>query len=396
MTRRRVGTNVSQLNLRPLPTVRLAWGILVHWHMHVLMCTNYPRHFDTISAVIVYAHVQRLSTWTSDSSDNEFSSPWGSGSTWSRVSDLQDTAGRENTTNPYHTSTSPRSTADADDGRGSVDWTKATPVPTKRSRSSNENLSPGSCGTNRGARGRRLSHPEAARETIGDGPVAFCCQADIPEDSRCLHTGLEGKSWVPGGSVTWQPGKRRARRIEADTGARGTFPFPGLARPLSYSSKSSSCRTCCDDNASVYSVQVTSDGRGILTASRDSTITLWNAQTRKVVHRFGHPRLSVRARPILSGLAASGDEPRWSRGDSRFEQGYSCGEVFAGTTGGEVRAWKLGSRFPHRVFKPARHHDGFEVTCVAGNRDGAMFASADSSGKICVQSATTGGRNFDS
>lgn len=267
-------------------------------------------------------------------------------------------------------------------------------IPSKRSRSSTAPLSPGSCGTSRAARGRRLSHRKAARQTIRDGPVAFLSQTDVPEDTGgCLHKGPEGKSWVPGGSVTWQPGKRRARRIEANTEANYVFPLSNLARPLSYSSKPSPCRACRGDGASVYSVQVTSDGRGILTASRDSTVTLWDAQTRTVMHRFGHSRLSVRARPILSGLAASGGDelPRWSRGDGRFEQGYSSGEVFAGTTDGEVRAWKLGSRFPHRVFKHARRHNGFEVTCVAGSRDGVMFASADSSGKVCVQSATAEG-----
>lgn len=96
---------------------------------------------------------------------------------------------------------------------------------------------------------------------------------------------------------------------------------------------------------------------------------------------------------MFAGAASSGggELPRWSGRSGRFEEGYSAGEVFAGTTDGEVRAWKIGSLFPHRMFKPVRRHEGFEVTCIAGSRDGMMLASADSSGKVCLQLATAGG-----
>lgn len=96
---------------------------------------------------------------------------------------------------------------------------------------------------------------------------------------------------------------------------------------------------------------------------------------------------------LFAGAASSGggELPRWSGRSGRFEEGYSAGEVFAGTTDGELRAWKIGSLFPHRMFKPVRRHEGFEVTCVATSRNGMMLASADSSGRVCLQSATAGG-----
>lgn len=73
----------------------------------------------------------------------------------------------------------------------------------------------------------------------------------------------------------------------------------------------------------------------------------------------------------------------------------SVGDIFAGTKDGDIRAWRVGSQFPNRLFKCARRHEGFEVTCLAVSRDGSMFASADSSGKICVQSATATGFAMD-
>lgn len=117
-------------------------------------------------------------------------------------------------------------------------------------------------------------------------------------------------------------------------------------------------------------------------ASRDATVTLWDAQSREVVYRFGHARLSMRARPILSEDASNGEGAGWGRA------GSGRGDVFAGTKDGEVRAWRVGSQFPNRVFKTAQRHEGFEVICVATSRAGEMFASADSSGQVCVQSAT--------
>lgn len=232
---------------------------------------------------------------------------------------------------------------------------------------------------------------------MNDRPLHVLCWTAVPvESSGCLHEGSEGKSWVPGGSVSWRLGKRPALVVAQraqDPGTGQACPMPVSLRSRYSSSETPACRACADkgsiSGASVYSVQVTSDGRGILTASRDATVTLWDAQSRQVVYRFGHARLSTRARPILSGAAAcgGGESPRWGTGEGRFEQGYSGGEVITGMTDGVVRAWRLGSRFPNRAFQPARRHEGFEVTCVAGSRDGAIFASADSSGKVYVQSA---------
>lgn len=133
------------------------------------------------------------------------------------------------------------------------------------------------------------------------------------------------------------------------------------------------------------SVQVSSDGRGILVGSQDSTVTLFDAQSREVVYRFGHPKLSKRARPIL--VESGGRDGAGGWGTSRG--GGGRGDIFGGMQDGEVRCWRVGSQFPNRVFRPVGHHEGFEVCSLAVSRNGAMFASADSRGVVCVQSATS-------
>lgn len=121
-------------------------------------------------------------------------------------------------------------------------------------------------------------------------------------------------------------------------------------------------------------------------ACRDRTVTLFDTQSREVLYRFGHPRLSTRARPVLvEGVPHGG-----MRALSRGRDGGGRGDVFAGTTEGEVRSWRIGSQFPNRVFKSMGYHKGFDVCCLAASVDGTLFASADSSGAICVQSAILG------
>lgn len=243
----------------------------------------------------MYQIPQRHHSWASDSSDNGFSSPWSAGSPWSRASTVRDSSGKENT--PVNDS--PWGTAEGADGRVDTGGRK-------RRRNASAPFSPGSCGNVGAARRRGFSNTRRATgQAKRDAPAACCYQTDVPDDGNaCLHKGADGKSWLPGRSVTWQPGKRRARLAETAEGeaeASDILPFPGSARPLTHASQPPACRACRGTTASVYSVQVTSDGTGILTASRDSTVTLWNAQSRKVVYRFGHSRLSLRARPILSG-----------------------------------------------------------------------------------------------
>lgn len=120
-------------------------------------------------------------------------------------------------------------------------------------------------------------------------------------------------------------------------------------------------------------------------ASEDRTVTFFDAQSREVVYRFSHPKLSTRARPLLSESGSRDGAGGWGRSSS----GGGRGDVFGGMMEGEVRCWRVGSQFPNRVFKPAGHHAGFEVCCLAMSRNGAMFASADSTGVVCVQSATS-------
>ncbi|CAM9203567.1 unnamed protein product [Laminaria digitata] len=220
--------------------------------------------------------------------------------------------------------------------------------------------------------------PKLARgaKPVCDGPTATVSMASLP-DSACLHQG-GGKTWVPGGLMTWQPSKRRAH-----TGtARRACARPGAQDSV-------------ESGAAVYNLQVSSDGRGVLMASRDATVTLWDTQSREVVYRFGHSRLSMRARPILVEGALNGEGGAWGRTGAGGGGGGGRGDVFAGTTDGEVKAWRVGSRFPNRVYKPHRRHEGFEVTCLASSRDGSMFASADSSGTVYVQSATMGPGEVD-
>lgn len=203
-----------------------------------------------------------------------------------------------------------------------------------------------------------------------DQPSALLTLTSFP-DSGCLHEG-RGKAWVPGGLKSWQPTTRRFR-----TGS--TQEYARAKCDACSSSRSSTA-------ASAYCVRVSSDGRGILVACRDRTVSLFDTQCRDVLYRFGHPQLSTRARPILvEGVPQGG---LISRGRGRG--GAGRGDVFAGTTEGEVRSWRIGSQFPNRVFKSMGHHKGFDVCCLAASVDGTMFASADSSGAICVQSAALG------
>lgn len=200
-----------------------------------------------------------------------------------------------------------------------------------------------------------------------DGPSASLRVTSLPA-SGCLHE-KNGKTWVPGNLKTWQASNRRAR-------AAGARERAGVA-----------CVACSGStNASAFSVQVSGDGTRILVASRDRTVTLFDAQSREVVYRFGHPRLSTRACPIF----VEGDQVGGARGWGRGTGGSGGGYIFGGMMEGEVRCWRVGSQFPNRVFKSAVHHEGFEVCSLATSRNGGMFASADSSGMVCVQSATWG------
>lgn len=351
--------------------------------------------------------LQRRSAWTEDSSDAESGS---SGGKWSRGRGAlwsprnTDTARKEN--NRPASGSPIRKTTGASNSGGSVGVAgvsngASTPSSSYSSRSASRPSSPGSWGVR--GRERGSSKDRRAAATVRDGPAAILCHASLPADNgcgECLHAGPEGKSWVPGGLVSWQPSRRRAR---AAAGLRREKIGKGYAGSGDIFSSSPSvsvggppaCSACRNGvaevqgqrGASVYSVQVSSDGRGILMASRDCTVTLWDAQSREVVYRFGHSRLSIRARPIFSESASNAGGLGWGGGGV----GGGRGDVFAGMTDGEVRAWRVGSLFPNRVYKPARRHEGFAVTCLAASRDGGMFASADSSGKVCVQSATAKG-----
>lgn len=339
---------------------------------------------------------QRRSAWADDNtSDTESLS---SGSTWLGGRGCGSDSGKDSAEKENNRQ-SPGSTVRANGG--GRDWA-TTPTPSTKSRSTTPSSSE-SCGH------ASIKHASLECSTgvriLRDRPAAVLCRASIPVDSNwCLDHGPEGRSWVPGGSMTWQPGKRRARDAARRRAAATQDNQEAVGDLTTFTSQSRACGACrgggrgvASGGASVYSVQVTSDGRGILTASRDATVTLWDAQSRQVVYRFGHSRLSMRARPILSGVASSGggESPRCGHGEGRIGGASSGGEVFTGMTDGEVRAWRLRSRFPNRVFKPTRKHEGYEVTCIASSRDGTMFASADSSGKVCVQSATTGGFSLE-
>ncbi|CAM9325129.1 unnamed protein product [Ectocarpus sp. 6 AP-2014] len=199
-----------------------------------------------------------------------------------------------------------------------------------------------------------------------DEPHARLSVSSLPA-SGCLHEG-NGKTWIPGGLKTWQASRRRVRTAGARICA------------------GEACVACSNSAAaSACSVQVSSDGKGILVGSRNRTVTLFDTQSHEVVYRFGHPRLS-RARPVLVESSPNGGVGGWGRGRG----GTGSGDVFAGTMEGELRSWRVGSQFPNRVFKKASHHQGFEIYSVAISNSGCMFASSDSSGAVYVQSATSG------
>lgn len=371
-------------------TLRCEWDVLLRCEFRALclpltpmMATN--RCFPSVISMFA-VYPQRRSVWADDSSDNE---PLPSGSRWSRgrgslwLCRTPDSTGKENDR--------PGSPTRGAANRGTAGGLEQAQTPcssaTRISQAGTCLLSPASSG--RDSWGRGLSKPTRTVATMRDGPAAVLHSASLPV-SGCLHEG-EGKTWVPGGLMTWQPSKRRARA--AASRRRGRTSRESVESENNFSSVSitAACSACTSGGVSVYGVQVSSDGRGILMASRDATVTLWDAQSREVVYRFGHSRLSMRARPILSEGASNGG----GRGWGRIGGGGGRGDVFAGTKDGEVRAWRVGSQFPNRVFKLARWHDGFEITCVAASRDGGMFASADSSGKVCVQSASAGRYELD-
>ena len=124
------------------------------------------------------------------------------------------------------------------------------------------------------------------------GPAVTVSMASLP-DSACLHQG-GGKTWVPGGMMTWQPSKRRAhtattRRCD-QPGAKGSGESGGVSVPTLFPTcpacRSGRQKAHNDMGASVYNLQVSSDGISIMMASRDATVTLWDTQSREVVYRF--------------------------------------------------------------------------------------------------------------
>ncbi|CAM9099275.1 unnamed protein product [Ascophyllum nodosum] len=252
-----------------------------------------------------------------------------------------------------------------------------------------------------GGEDRRPSNSCTARATGRDEPASVLGQASLPSDSigvgGCLHGG-DGTTWLPGGKTTWSSSSssssRRRPRAACNRRLRRVVGYgtePGEVASISARAVlPRQCAACSGGLTSVYNVQVSSDGRGILTASRDATVTLWDAQSRRVTYRFGHPRLSTRARPILWDEDSSAGGVGGLAGE---EAGRGSGRrmVITGMKDGELRPWRVGSRFPNRVFKSARRHEGFEVTCLASSRDGSVFASADCGGNVCVQSATAFG-----
>lgn len=244
-------------------------------------------------------------------------------------------------------------------------------------------------GDERGAL-KSLKRYQATRR---DEPAVILGLASLPDNpaggGECLHGG-DGAIWLPGGKTTWCTRKRRPRPCISSNRRREVGYGTKSGDASVFARAPQECGVCLDRNrASVYSVQVSEDGRGILAASKDATVTLWDAQSRAVVYRFGHSRLSTRARPILWDNEDSSPRGWGPRGEVDSSGGR--GTVLTGMRDGGMRSWRVGSQFPNRVFKSARRHGGFEVTCLASSRDGSMFASSDSSGNVCVQSATAGG-----
>lgn len=387
---------------------------------HVTALLAPSLELSRLSSIYASLYLQRRSAWAQDGSDTEYL-PSGSklsrgrGGLWSPRT--MDTTSKENN-RPASSPTSPTSptstttTATAIDTINTINRGNGYSIAVAGVIDSSVSRPPSP--TSRGILGRERcsSKDRSTVATVRDGPAAVLCLASIPADNGCggcLHGGPEGKSWVPGGLVTWQHSRRRGRAVAALHREKFGKGYAGsgdsFASSLSFSSGPPACSVCRNDvagvhehhrdasvyehhrGASVYGVQVSSDGRGIMMASKDCTVTLWDAQSREVVYRFGHSRLSMRARPILSESASNAGGSGWGG----VGVAGCRGDVFAGMTDGEVRAWRVGSLFPNRVYKPARRHEGFAVTCLAASRDGGMFASADSSGKVCVQSATAAG-----
>ena len=356
-------------------------------------CLTYPLPVSWFS--------QRRSAWADDGSNTESLTTPGNGCLlgWSRLWATPTSEGPSEKENSHPYAAGGDLGSSEGDERASEPCRRPSPGTIMRCQSADLPLPFEVC--KGGGEDWRPSNSCTARATGRDEPASVLGQASLPSDSigvgGCLHGG-DGTTWLPGGKTTWSSSSssssRRRPRAACNRRLRRVVGYgtePGEVASISARAVlPRQCAACSGGLTSVYNVQVSSDGRGILTASRDATVTLWDAQSRRVTYRFGHPRLSTRARPILWDEDSSAGGVGGLAGE---EAGRGSGRrmVITGMKDGELRPWRVGSRFPNRVFKSARRHEGFEVTCLASSRDGSVFASADCGGNVCVQSATAFG-----
>ncbi|CAN0336632.1 unnamed protein product, partial [Discosporangium mesarthrocarpum] len=113
--------------------------------------------------------------------------------------------------------------------------------------------------------------------------------------SSLARLGAAARAGVAGAAGS---GAGRAKAV--CIGCWGATPRRGSREGGRGSHTKECCRCLPEKTASAYHVSFSPDGREILTASNDSTVTIWDSQTRMPVYGFGHPRLSLRARPVLS------------------------------------------------------------------------------------------------
>ena len=110
----------------------------------------------------------------------------------------------------------------------------------------------------------------------------------------------------------------------------------------------------------LYTLAVSGDGQSLVTGSQDNTVRLWDLPLRLPLRRLQE------AGPSLEGLALSAD-------------GLSV--VGAGADG-IVRLWPFGGAVGGSVVSRPAH--SVKATATAVRADGAMFATADVSGKILL------------
>lgn len=175
----------------------------------------------------------------------------------------------------------------------------------------------------------------------------------------CLHKG-RGKIWIPPSTNTNNCTNNNCNGVGADD--------------------CSLCDPQCTDQFSASSVQFTSDGRHLITATRNGIITMWDmhsTQNISPIYRFGCSN-SSQCKPAL------GPQNFNMRTAPHSEHFFS--RILIGLSDGHVKSWELMRTRADNVFGAIKHHT-FPVRALYVSQSGSFIASSDDSGRVIVKRA---------